>query len=549
MEKKIIGIMIVLVMVIIMNIMVLVVGKKNNAKMESALKCMEDAQKWEQQIQYQKNQQRKLSSLLDSNKTNILPPLFSAQNLAKLVPHIGSSAAASAAFNNSPMAIKYYDNDGFFYEMGSVDGWRRRQPGSTPPNSTSPFQTKRVGSAMSTQHYDQQTPRRKPLQYQAYQQPAPHLGGFDLQDVAAAVLAHQQQQQSNNHHQSTNNSHHCCGASPAVACYCTLTAAIAAQLVLQKQQQMMSNKRDNNKMKCSDIHSLIDDSTTKGLDFGELNTTAALKRLAGNISQPISLGTNWQVPPHSRWNSPINEEKTSSVTTTTTGSGGNGLVVGSFEEPYEFYWSGDETSGGIGNNNNTSTGGITTHTAASISSVDDDPIDELGIEANAILLQKRPSIAPIGSEAFAAQEAKRASLGCVVTTFGTTKCNNNTTNIVSKRPDSLRLAKPKAIPSAYESISPGEIIRKNNNFESSQRDFDVDKFIADLPMPLDHERLLNSLRNPQRTPIGPTLTMPHNNNNNEPITADSPLFTPILPGKNPWSSTYRPSHANPWAYP
>jgi hypothetical protein len=121
---------------------------------------------------------------------------------------------------------------------------------------------------------------------------------------------------------------------------------------------------------------------------------------------------------------------------------------------------------------------------------------------------------------------------------------------VSKRPDSLRLAKPNAIPSAYESISPGEIIRKNNNnFESSQRDFDVDKFIADLPMPLDHERLLNSLRNPQRTPIGPILTMPHNNNNNEPITADSPLFTPILPGKNPWSSTYRPSHANPWAYP
>jgi hypothetical protein len=176
---------------------------------------------------------------------------------------------------------------------------------------------------------------------------------------------------------------------------------------------------------------LIDDSTTKGRDFGELNTTAAIKRL-GNMSQPISLGTNWQFP-HSRWNSPINEEKTTSVTTT-TGSG-NGLV-GSFEEPYEFYWSGDETSGGIGVGNNTTTG-ITTHTAASISSVDDDPTDELGIEANALLQQKRPSIAPIGSEAFAAQEAKRASLGCVVTTMETTRCNN-TTNVVSKRPDSLR---------------------------------------------------------------------------------------------------------------
>jgi glycosidase len=117
------------------------------------------------------------------------------------------------------------------------------------------------------------------------------------------------------------------------------------------------------------------------------------------------------------------------------------------------------------------------------------------------------------------------------------------------------LTNPKAISTAYESISPGEVIRKNNfGNVSSQRDFDVDKFIADLPMPLDHELLLNSLRNPQRTPIGPTLTMPqsynnNNNNNNEPITADSPLFTPILPGKNPWSSAYRPSHANPWAYP
>jgi hypothetical protein len=47
--------------------------------------------------------------------------------------------------------------------MGSVDGWRRRQPGSTPPSANSLFQTKRGGSAMSVHHYDQQTPRRKPL--------------------------------------------------------------------------------------------------------------------------------------------------------------------------------------------------------------------------------------------------------------------------------------------------------------------------------------------------------------------------------------------------
>uniref|UniRef100_A0A915MHS1 WW domain-containing protein n=1 Tax=Meloidogyne javanica TaxID=6303 RepID=A0A915MHS1_MELJA len=481
--------------------------RKNNPKMENLLRGMEEAQKLEQQktLKQKKEQQ----ALLDCR--NNLPSLLNGQQLSKLIPQAtmsSTNSATSNAFNNSPMAIKYYDNDGYFYEMGSVDGWRRRPPGATPPGATSPFQTKRGGGGnvnmSATQIYDQQTPRRKPLHYQSYQQPAPHLGGLDLQEVAAAVAIAQQQ---NINHQQNN----CCGGG-SVAC-CCLTAAIAAQLVLKQQQQMMAanNKREN-KMKCSsDIHSLIDDSITKTHDFSELNTQAALKRLAGNISQPISLGTNWQVPSQrSKWSSPINEEKT--TPTTITGSG-NGLV--------------------------------------------DDPADELGIEANALLQQKRPSIAPIGSEAFAAQEAKRASLGCVVTTMGTTKCNN--TN-VTKRPDSLRLA-PETISSAYESISPGEILRKNNNnnfggeSQPSQRDFDVDKFIADsIPMPLEPERLLNSLRNPQRTPHGP-LVMPHsfmnnnNNNTNEPITADSPLFTPILPGKNPWSSTYRTSHANPWAYP
>ena len=82
--------------------------RKSNPKIKNALRVMEESQKWEQQIQQQKNQQKKLNCLLDcNNKTNTLPSLFSAQHLAKLMPqNIGSSAAASAAFNNSPMAIK-----------------------------------------------------------------------------------------------------------------------------------------------------------------------------------------------------------------------------------------------------------------------------------------------------------------------------------------------------------------------------------------------------------------------------------------------------------
>lgn len=123
----------------------------------------------------------------------------------------------------------------------------------------------------------------------------------------------------------------------------------------------------------------------------------------------------------------------------------------------------------------------------------------------------------------------------------------------------------------YEPISPGEIIfngstSMNGDGGTAGRDgespavsylpyqFNVDKFIADLPMPSfdAHERmLLHSLRsnpnNSLRTPLVATnTTFPVNA---EPSTAESPLFTPIVLGRDPWAHHRRQAEENPWAYP
>ena len=87
----------------------------------------------------------------------------------------------------------------------------------------------------------------------------------------------------------------------------------------------------------------------------------------------------------------IGEEKKANNTTTTA------ITVGSFEEPYEFYWSGDEANSEaapVKNGANT-----TTNTAASMSSIDDDGLEELANIEGVQQQTRRPSIAPIGSEA------------------------------------------------------------------------------------------------------------------------------------------------------
>ncbi|TKR86434.1 hypothetical protein L596_011027 [Steinernema carpocapsae] len=65
-----------------------------------------------------------------------------AQAQAQVQAQSQGTAAAAAATTNPQFftpAIKYYDavSDGYFYEMASVDGWKKRQPHSSSQSSTS----------------------------------------------------------------------------------------------------------------------------------------------------------------------------------------------------------------------------------------------------------------------------------------------------------------------------------------------------------------------------------------------------------------------------
>lgn len=140
------------------------------------------------------------------------------------------------------------------------------------------------------------------------------------------------------------------------------------------------------------------------------------------------IGANLKLP-QSKWNSfgnaatpqPRNIERSTNITTSNTTTT---LSSGSFEEPYEFYWSGDEAGSEVqaappitnthkctdkSNNYHLSATidklndlfTVSTTTAASVSSIDDDGLDDLGSEA--VLSERKAPIAPIGSEAVSAQ--------------------------------------------------------------------------------------------------------------------------------------------------
>lgn len=554
--------------------------RKKNAKLDAAvqaaqIKAMEDMQ------QKMMEQQKKMTAATAESKgTNIatVPSLLSTQQLSKFVPSNSPNALLSA-----PMAIKYFDNDGYFYEMASVDGWRRRQPGttgSTPPNSLSSSLGGNQTKAPSPVPIGTKL-RRKPLQYQAYQQPPPQLKTLGLQEMI--LLAKQQQQ---HHHQQQQQQSTCCCSNVsqttnlATPCCCTI-AAMAAQFILQKHQQIIGinvpkgdigSTEEMPKTKSTEcMRSLLEGLSVskpvaaneqQHLFLSDSGTNIAEKTVLSQTpnfvtesqsQEAVDNAANWQFS-RSKWNG----FGTAASTIMPTEEKSTSLTIGSFEEPYEFYWSGDEANSEaptIANKSSLSTvahqsdsdvivEGIvnaSSTTAASVSSVDDDGLEEMMFGADSFQHKRESTtIAPIGSEAMRkGEEEKRQQL---------------------KRPESLKLACSRPVLATdYEPMSPGEILenltdnaetardvgitgkqKQFNNMPLQPHNFDVDKFIADLPpMPFDHERILYSLRNPLRTPMGPPPT--------EPLrTADSPLFTPIYLGKNPWG--YMPQE-NPWAYP
>lgn len=579
--------------------------RKRNARLDAAVHAAQ--MRGIEEAQQKLEQQKKLaeSKAQQQQQQQNVPSLMAAQQLAKLAAPNGNVAPPFG----SPMAIKYFDHEGYFYEMASVDGWRRRPPGTTPPNSlASSFGTQPKAPSPIPAGPPALPQRRKvqPLQYQAYQQPPPQLSSaLDFQEML--LLAKQQQQHGGGGHRSSTAAHggSCCAqaaqccANSAPTCCCTI-AAMAAQLVLQKQQQfqLMASMKGGGGGGGAEFGGIGDCCGDHSTELGKSNVRSLLDGISkatapkpasyatkedftvnsnnhNNSSNRFelsrsSLGTGWQFPRENgaKWN-PMGIGAAAKAagcaderTTTTTA-----LTVGSFEEPYEFYSSGDEASsetappnptimplalaatigahqqnhnGSVNNNNTTA---VTT-AAASVSSVDEDDrlLEELMMFESGQQRQQ-PSIAPIGSEALAM--------------MGKAGAEQKRTR-AQKRPDSLRLTCPKPIgtAAAYEPISPGEILHKTtaaNGKENSHyhlaaaaaahNNFDVDKFIANLPpMPVNHhESILHQMRNPLRTPMGgapPLVT--------EPSTADSPLFTPIFLGKNPWA--YR-APENPWAYP
>jgi len=140
-------------------------------------------------------------------------------------------------------------------------------------------------------------------------------------------------------------------------------------------------------------------------------------------------------------------------------------VVGSFEEPYEFYWSDNEKPENVQQQEQ----------ASSVSSADE--LNSLSAYFNDISLQK---------------EANRQ-------------------NIRVQRPSSLKIVNPAAI----------------NNGDKRLPNFNIDRFIADLP---GNDNFMNMNMyasfgtDSPRTPFNQCM-----------FTKESPMFTPMLPKENTWS--------------
>ncbi|KAK0411181.1 hypothetical protein QR680_005531 [Steinernema hermaphroditum] len=89
---------------------------------------------------YEQNGSRGWRKRMPANATlsqRPLKPLDSAEKMATQTPQTQNTPVVSAQYFTP--SIKYYDavSDGYFYEMASVDGWKKRQPASSSQSSTS----------------------------------------------------------------------------------------------------------------------------------------------------------------------------------------------------------------------------------------------------------------------------------------------------------------------------------------------------------------------------------------------------------------------------
>uniref|UniRef100_A0A914DX92 Uncharacterized protein n=1 Tax=Acrobeloides nanus TaxID=290746 RepID=A0A914DX92_9BILA len=365
----------------------------------------------------------------------------------------GNKFAMNPGVNNTVPSMKYDPNtDGYFYEMASVDGWKRRAPatGTTPPTSSS--------LKDSNQRLPQQLPSTFPV--------LPSFLQYSLLNNGTQRLV--------------------IPSLPSAQDSNSTTPQALSHAEMEEMVMRMRNDPDNGY--CG---SLMDGSNSSGnLVSDSLLNRSRLHALSdefpSNASTTSSISDDMVTPPppNSRHSSflhtihrnnqrhvehskamPIEHAKSPNQSDMTPQN--TSLPVGSFDEPYEFYWS-------------------DTDKAPSVCSVDEN--------------------APVAHDLFSyfnelrIQPAQLESMP-----FDTFR--QRTSSLTMKRPTSLN-------------------IRNNNSWTRDQNpekengnvsNFNIDKFIEDLP-PLVNENILSNLY-ALRTPIGEQYQS----------LSDSPLFTPVLP--------------------
>jgi hypothetical protein len=551
----------------------------NGVNAPAPLKVIAEAPEQMQQQQHHHHQQSKPMAVPQAAQQQPQQ-----QQTSKFFPN--ATASAQPPLPN----IKYYDaaSDGFFYEMASVDGWKRRQPGAigtSPPNNPATQSSSSLSGLQSSSSCSvngsssaagSQGRIFRPMHLQQQQQamgrpfpptsasPAPqgtipqrHLVGSGAGTMRGFGAGQQQ------------GSSAFSSASAAVAAQMqrrqNLTNAELEDMIVQSRSVPMNmsqviqnnNRREDayaytspssNPMSFASAVANNDHHHHKLHKYNGIPSTDELMMCQAynnthsssstTISSSLSDTEHCSPPPSGfcgKQSYQINEYSLAHQKQHNGGgvpwgksrklAGGmtNGMdicaqnpqtkqpTIGSFEEPYEFYWS---------DNDKNSMSSNTLEKAASVSST-----DEIAPNQRQQHQQQQqalhPSLAAYLTE-LTIQEQYNEQLEQQLKQFTKPKELQKTQGIQLKRPNTLRLQTQ--LPRSSES-------NQDPYHHASARTFNVDQFIADLPPMVDHEKMLHTLsalRTPMVEANTPRIREASGMYFDMPSTHDSPLFTPFF---------------------
>ncbi|KAI1722882.1 hypothetical protein Ddc_07065 [Ditylenchus destructor] len=459
----------------------------------------------------------------------------SQQKSSTLLPQQTSKFFPTATAANVPN-IKYYDaaSDGFYYEMASVDGWRRRQPvgsnGVSPPNSFSANQSQNQGQGHRIYRSTQQ-PIGRPLQMYSAQQavlsresPSPglnnrhHMGikqnltNAELEDIIVQTtnvgsgksafstplnIGADRQHGTLNGGLSHNGSP-ASNATPTSAMFGSFYQSAHQNFTdFGMQQNSGSSKsggsvlppygfpqhQQHSSSSTTISSSSLSDDHCSPPPLQQTATQNYASALLGSRSREGSQLGVWNRPPGLDMRQSQTQQKP--VT-----------AIGSFDEPYEFYWSDNEKN-------------------SSVSEKTDAPH---------VPQKPHPSLAAYFSD-MTIQQQYNNDLKQQLKQQGErllARKSDARSELQTKRPSTLKLS-----------------CTLQNNGKQTDADskdylthcFNVDQFIADLPPVMDNEKILNTLTS-LRTPM---IEQSRSSHGFDPMAQDSPLFTPILLKENGYS--------------